>query len=298
LSSASPPSALSSTLAPAYDGNGNITAYLDLAKGQVTSRQDYDAFGKLVWSELSNTVGARDRIPFGFSTKYEDIETGLLYYGYRYYSPELGRWLNRDPLSDQIFLKKRMKEVLQPIRERLAREGLGPLYQFVGNDPVNRRDWLGLAVISSISVSYESGYPMNNLQVHPFWSQIFGEVDGHKPTGYVYAGYMTVYGEDGKVLLTMPVLTGGYKTIGSTVPDGGDSAVPSGSYSVETKPSGGTQGYLVSPTGDRKLIKIHYGNISAGCIVTVHGSWSEFVKHMKDTNKCKETVPLNTSKQF
>jgi len=35
-----------------------------------------------------------------FSTKYTDDETGLVYYGYRYYSPELGRWINRDPLGD------------------------------------------------------------------------------------------------------------------------------------------------------------------------------------------------------
>jgi RHS repeat-associated protein len=37
---------------------------------------------------------------YRFSTKYHDQETDLYYYGYRYYSPELGRWLNRDPLYD------------------------------------------------------------------------------------------------------------------------------------------------------------------------------------------------------
>jgi RHS repeat-associated protein len=34
--------------------------------------------------------------PFRFSTKYQDDETDLLYYGYRYYSPPTGRWLHRD----------------------------------------------------------------------------------------------------------------------------------------------------------------------------------------------------------
>jgi len=34
------------------------------------------------------------------STKYTDSETGLLYYGYRYYLPVVGRWLSRDPIGD------------------------------------------------------------------------------------------------------------------------------------------------------------------------------------------------------
>jgi len=38
--------------------------------------------------------------PFRFSTKYADGESGLVYYGYRFYSPSLGRWPNRDPLGE------------------------------------------------------------------------------------------------------------------------------------------------------------------------------------------------------
>jgi uncharacterized protein RhaS with RHS repeats len=49
---------------------------------------------------------------------------GVTYYGYRYYNPELGRWLSRDP-----------------IRER---GGLN-LYGFADNHPVGRLDYLGLS---------------------------------------------------------------------------------------------------------------------------------------------------------
>lgn len=38
--------------------------------------------------------------PKGFSAKYHDAETDLLYYGYRFYNPSLGRWLSRDPIEE------------------------------------------------------------------------------------------------------------------------------------------------------------------------------------------------------
>ena len=38
--------------------------------------------------------------PFRFSTKYHDDPAGLVYFGYRTYKPETGRWLNRDPIGE------------------------------------------------------------------------------------------------------------------------------------------------------------------------------------------------------
>ena len=50
-------------------------------------------------------TGAKTRIgvPTGrpiLSTKYLDQETGLYYYGYRFYNPSLGRWPSRDPVGE------------------------------------------------------------------------------------------------------------------------------------------------------------------------------------------------------
>ena len=50
----------------------------------------------------------------------------IQYYGYRYYDPETGRWLNRDPIEE--------------------RGGVN-LYGFMGNDGVGGVDVLGLADI-------------------------------------------------------------------------------------------------------------------------------------------------------
>ena len=38
--------------------------------------------------------------PFGYSTKRSDFESGLVYFGYRFYVPNLRRWLTRDPLQE------------------------------------------------------------------------------------------------------------------------------------------------------------------------------------------------------
>ena len=57
---------------------------------------EYGPFGELIRA----TGEKKDAFNFRFSTKYEDTETRLLYYGYRYYNAEAGRWLNRDPLGE------------------------------------------------------------------------------------------------------------------------------------------------------------------------------------------------------
>jgi RHS repeat-associated protein len=80
---------------PCYDSNGNVTRYLN-ANGSTMARYSYDAFGKLIARAGRRASFFRHR----FSTKHFDAETGLCYYGRRFYSPLLKRWLNRDPLME------------------------------------------------------------------------------------------------------------------------------------------------------------------------------------------------------
>jgi RHS repeat-associated protein len=101
------------TWAPTYDANGNISEYIDLATGNETAHLEYDAFGRKIVASGSPPS------TFGFSTKYEDVETGYLYYGFRFYDPVTGRWPNRDPIGE---------------------EGGLNLYGFVFNQPVGNFD--------------------------------------------------------------------------------------------------------------------------------------------------------------
>ena len=109
------------TYLPCYDAAGNIYQYQN-TNGTLlfpTRCQNYDPYGN---SYLAGIV-----VPFWFSTKYLDvIDSGMYYYGHRYYHPYFGRWISRDPLEE---------------------EGGLNLYAFCENDPVNKWDYLGLWII-------------------------------------------------------------------------------------------------------------------------------------------------------
>jgi RHS repeat-associated protein len=78
-----------------YDGNGNVTA-LTSGAGTVQAAYTYGPFG-----ETLRAAGPLAQAnPWRFSTKYQDDETGLLYYGYRFYNPTDGRWPSRDPIEE------------------------------------------------------------------------------------------------------------------------------------------------------------------------------------------------------
>ncbi len=81
---------------PGYDNNGNVIGYWD-ESGSIVAEYAYDAFG----NTISSSGSMASVFPHRFSTKYYDSETDLYYYGYRYYSPSLGRWISRDPKEEE-----------------------------------------------------------------------------------------------------------------------------------------------------------------------------------------------------
>jgi RHS repeat-associated protein len=84
-----------------------------------TASYRYDAFGKTL--QATGPAAAMNR--YRFSTKPIESGSGLAFYGYRYLSPELGRWLSRDPIAEKGGLH---------------------LYQFVKNNSGTELDRLGL----------------------------------------------------------------------------------------------------------------------------------------------------------
>ncbi len=88
-----------STYLYTFDGNGNVTDLVD-TNGAVVAHYEYDPFGRTV----AQSGSYAEANPWRFSTKQIEAVWGLYYYGYRYYSPQLGRWVNRDPIRDLAFV--------------------------------------------------------------------------------------------------------------------------------------------------------------------------------------------------
>ena len=104
---------------PAYDAKGNVMALYDAATGTAAAIYEYSPFGELLRGD-----GAYAKLnPIRFGTEFSDDETGLIYYGQRYYAPALGRFIGKDPIEEAGGLN---------------------LHAFVGNDPINRFDVLGM----------------------------------------------------------------------------------------------------------------------------------------------------------
>ena len=142
------------------DGNKNVTALLD-ADGVRVAKYTYNPFGRIL-----NSEGALAEInPFRFSSEYHDDETGLVYYNYRYYSPELGRWIKRDPIEE---------------------EGGVNLYAMVWNDSINLVDFLGLG---TFEINDKSPGELNKLVRPEFQdSAIYGYEVLYHPDSYECVG--------------------------------------------------------------------------------------------------------------
>ena len=130
---------------PTYDGNGNVSEYLN-SSGNVVSHFEYDPFGSTVVN--TDTVG----LFYRFSTKPQDAETGLYYYGYRYYDSVTGRWMSKDPIGEK---------------------GGVNLYGFVGNCGSSKIDRLGLVTYPFGVFPQESNcnsFAASGCKLSPAWN--------------------------------------------------------------------------------------------------------------------------------
>lgn len=108
------------TYAPIHDLFGNVAALVS-PDGQICQSYRYDSFGNhTATTNLSN--------PWKFASKRQD-QTGLIFFGRRYFDPAAGRWTTPDPIGFQGGIN---------------------LYSFVENNPLAHLDLYGLNIYSSV----------------------------------------------------------------------------------------------------------------------------------------------------
>jgi len=107
-----------------YDGLGSVVALSD-ANGVIVERYKYDVFGQPMIIDPNNEQLTTSNYgnPYMFTGRRYDSEVGLYYYRFRYYRPEIGRFLQTDPIGYFAGLN---------------------LYTYVGNNPLNWLDPFGL----------------------------------------------------------------------------------------------------------------------------------------------------------
>ncbi|EGC77309.1 hypothetical protein HMPREF9353_01659 [Treponema denticola F0402] len=155
-------------------------------KGRQYEHIEYTPYGEL-WIE--EVAAGLDKLPFRFTGKELDEETGLYYYGARYLDPKYSRWLSGDPALNDYIPQAPVNDEAKKHNENLP--GMGGVfntvnlhvYHYAGNNPIKYVD------------------PDGRTEVH-FFIEITGIVDGRTKES-LYNSFKLYYSEDKSMLLNL-----------------------------------------------------------------------------------------------
>lgn len=133
--------------APLYDLQGSLASLISLQNGAVAKCVRFSAFGE---EKILLDKGPKN--PWRYLSKRYDEETNLLFFGRRYYSPKIYRWITPDPAGYV--------------------DGVN-LYAFVKNNPIANKDLFGL---SSFTASLKTFFGSLFKKIGQAFSYLFKKV--------------------------------------------------------------------------------------------------------------------------
>ena len=134
------------------------SAYITNLNGEVAQHMEYVPFGEVFLEERNGIYNT----PYKFNAKELDEETGLYYYGARYYNPKTSLWLSVDPLAETT---------LQP-------------YSYANNNPIRFADPTGMiGEDTTIKPPHEYEVNLNTGEVKKVSDLGGNEIDFYHYTG-------------------------------------------------------------------------------------------------------------------
>ena len=148
-------------------------------EGKEYQRIEYTPYGE-TWVEKTNNSGS-EFLPYKFTGKEVDQETGLYYYGARYLDPKYSMWISTDPALGEYVPEMGKGNA----KDSGSLPGMGGvynhinfhLYHYAGNNPVRFVDPDGRQTISVLPVTFDEipldkigigvGFLVTNPQIIP-----------------------------------------------------------------------------------------------------------------------------------
>jgi RHS repeat-associated protein len=121
-------------------------------EGEIYEQLEYTPYGELWIEHLKTTI---DAMPFRFTGKERDSETGLYYFGARYLNPQTSMWLSADPVTGEYIPQAPVNDEAKQHNKELP--GMGGVFNYVnlhvyhyaGNNPVKLTDPDGRDVLNN-----------------------------------------------------------------------------------------------------------------------------------------------------
>ena len=219
-------------------------------KGDEYQRIEYTPYGE-TWVEKTNNTGL-EWLPYKFTAKEIDKETGLYYYGARYLDPKYSRWISTDPALGDYISKTSKGEggIYNPVNLSF--------YHYAGNNPVKYVDPDGnyLKVSGGFSYRRQIAKELRKLSPKAWINPFTGTVHNNNP-------FMKINGhEKGNQLINELIEDNNTVTVNSTPMTNNATTKPLSDDAFRSDSEGSDSDIQFNPNIDVSLSENHNGRVT------------------------------------